>query len=313
MSLISIIVPMYNEKEIASYSMEKLIEIGNGLDEEYEIVVINDGSNDETDAIIESFAAENEKIKLISFSRNFGHQMAISAGLDFASGDAVVIIDGDLQDPPELIPDMIDKWKEGWHVVYGKRRSRKGESWFKLITARLYYKILSKLIDIEIPENVGDFRLMDKMVVEEFRNLHERHRYVRGMVTWLGYRQTEILYDRVERIAGDTKYPFKKMIKFALDGIFSFSIVPLKVASYVGLLSTLIAIVYSIYLIIHRLLGYGAPGFASIIISILFFGGIQLFSIGILGQYVGRIYEEVKKRPNYIVEKSINFRSTDKK
>lgn len=313
MSLISIIVPMYNEKEIASYSMEKLIEIGNGLDEEYEIVVINDGSNDETDAIIESFAAENEKIKLISFSRNFGHQMAISAGLDFASGDAVIIIDGDLQDPPELIPDMIDKWKEGWHVVYGKRRSRKGESWFKLITARLYYKILSKLIDIEIPENVGDFRLMDKMVVEEFRNLHERHRYVRGMVTWLGYRQTEILYDRVERIAGDTKYPFKKMIKFALDGIFSFSIVPLKVASYVGLLSTLIAIVYSIYLIIHRLLGYGAPGFASIIISILFFGGIQLFSIGILGQYVGRIYEEVKKRPNYIVEKSINFRSTDKK
>ena len=215
MSLISIIIPMYNENEIASYSLEKLIEIGNRLDDEYEIIVINDGSNDETEAIIESFAAENEKIKLISFSRNFGHQMAISAGLDFASGDAVVIIDGDLQDPPELIPDMVDKWKEGWHVVYGKRRSRKGESWFKLITAKIYYKVLSKLIDIDIPENVGDFRLMDKMVVKEFRNLHERHRYVRGMVTWLGFRQTEILYDRVERIAGKTSreiYEIRNML-----------------------------------------------------------------------------------------------------
>jgi len=169
------------------------------------------------------------------------------------------------------------------------------------------------MIDIEIPEDVGDFRLMDKKVVNEFRNLRERHRYVRGMVTWLGFKQTEILYDRAERIAGDTKYPFKKMLRFALDGVFSFSIVPLKMASYLGLLSTMIAIVYSFYVIINRLLGYGFPGFASILFSVLFFGGIQLFTIGILGQYVGRIFEEVKKRPNYIVESSVNLKQKDNK
>ena len=303
---ISIIVPVYNEEEIIALTVDRLVEISSKWDEDFEILFIDDGSLDKTLTILHDYALKNKRIKVISFSKNFGHQMAFTAGLDYAKGDAVIAIDGDLQDPPEVMSQFIQKWKEGFHVVYGKRIKRKGETFFKLITANLYYRILEKISDTKIPRDVGDFRLMDKSVVEKLKNMPERHRFIRGMVSWVGFKQCAVEYERNERTGGQTKYPLKKMLRFAFDGIFSFSTVPLKFATQFGLFITLFSFLYIVYIIINRLLGYGFPGYASIIVSILFLGGIQLLSIGLLGQYIGRIFEEIKGRPLYIVEKTVN-------
>ena len=305
--LISIVVPVYNEEEIIGKTSSRLIETADGWEEDYEIIFVNDGSTDHTFQILEKISDNNTQIKVISFSRNFGHQMAFTAGLDYSKGDAIIVIDGDLQDPPEIMTQFIQKWTEGYKVVYGKRIKRKGETFFKLITANLFYRIMEKLSDTKIPRDVGDFRLMDRAVVEKIKNMRERHRFIRGMVSWVGFKQTFVEYVRDERVAGVTKYPFKKMLIFALDGIFSFSTIPLKAVTQLGFLVTGFTFIYITYIVVNRLLGYGVPGYASIIISVLFLGGVQLLSIGILGQYIGRIFEEIKDRPLYIVERTINI------
>lgn len=305
--LISIVVPVYNEEEIVRTTYSRLKEVAGKWEDNYEIIFVNDGSTDHTLRILEEISDNNSPIKVISFSRNFGHQMAFTAGLDYAKGGAVIVIDGDLQDPPEVMTELIQKWKEGYHVVYGKRIKRKGETFFKRITANIYYRLMEKLSDTKIPRDVGDFRLMDRSVVDKIKNMRERHRFIRGMVSWVGFKQTFVEYVRDERVAGETKYPFKKMLRFALDGIFSFSTVPLKIVTQLGFLITLLTFLYIVYIVMNRILGHGFPGYASIIVSILFLGGIQLLSIGLLGQYIGRTFEEIKSRPLYIVEKTINI------
>lgn len=305
--IISVVVPVFDEEELINHTINKLQSEISTWDYDYEIIYVNDGSTDNTLKLLINAAEKNSKLKIISFSKNFGHQMAFTAGLDYAKGDAVIVIDGDLQDPPRVMNHFIKRWEEGYDVVYGKRIKRKGETLFKLFTANLYYRFFEKLSDTKIPRDVGDFRLMDKSVVSKIKDMRERHRFIRGMVSWVGFKQCAVEYERDERIAGETKYPFKKMLIFALDGIFSFSTVPLKIITKIGFLITLFSFLYLIYIVINKILGYGIPGFASIIVSIVFLGGVQLISIGILGQYVGRTFEEIKGRPLYIVEKTINI------
>jgi len=305
--LISIVVPLFNEKETVKTTVSRLKEVAEEWIYNYEIILVDDGSNDGTLQILRKLSQNDKLLKIISFSRNFGHQMAFTAGLDYANGDAVIVIDGDLQDPPHVMNQFITKWEENYDVVYGKRIKRKGETFFKLYTSYLYYHLLDKLSDTKIPRNVGDFRLMDRSVVDKIKNMRERHRFIRGLVSWVGFKQCAVEYERDERFAGKTKYPFKKMLKFALDGIFSFSTFPLKFASQLGFLVTLFAFLYIIYIIVNKMLGYGFPGYASITVSILFLGGVQLLSIGVVGQYIGRIFEEIKDRPLYIVERTYNI------
>jgi dolichol-phosphate mannosyltransferase len=276
---------------------------------DYEIVLINDGSRDETLYIAKQLCETDKQIKLISFSRNFGHQIAITAGMDKASGQIVVIIDADLQDPPEVIVEMINKWREGYQVVYGVRKQRKGENFFKLLTAALFYRILRSMTPLEIPVDTGDFRLMDRRVVEQLRHMRERSRFVRGMVSWVGFRQTKVEYIRDTRVAGETKYPFKKMMKFAIDGILSFSQLPLKLSSAFGFFCSVISFVMLVYGVVAK---YFYPetvivGWTSIFVASLFLGGVQLIAIGILGEYLGRIYEEIKGRPLYVIDEQINL------
>jgi glycosyltransferase involved in cell wall biosynthesis len=245
----------------------------------------------------------------LGFSRNFGHQIAITAGMDFSSGQCVVAIDGDLQDPPELIPDMIQKWKEGYDVVYGKRVSRKGESFFKKFTAAMFYRFLSSMTDVNIPVDTGDFRLIDRKVCDALKLVNERNRYIRGLVSWLGFKQTAIEFERDERFAGETKYPFKKMLKLALDGITTFSYKPLKLASYVGTFISIASFLYLIYVVAQRIFFPETvqPGWASTLAVSLFFNGITLLMLGIIGEYIGRIYDEAKNRPLYIIKETRNL------
>ena len=307
--LISVVVPMYSEEAVAEECCKRLTDIckANGL--RYELVFVNDGSTDRTLEILESLAKKDSHVKVISFSRNFGHQIAVSAGIDRARGDAVIIMDADLQDPPELIPDMINLWKQGYEVVYAKRKCREGETWFKLMTAKIFYRVLNKLSDTVIPEDTGDFRLMDRKVVEVFRNMPEKNRFVRGMVSWLGFRQIPIEYERKERFAGETKYPLKKMIRFAMDGMFSFSSKPVKFVEYAGLSCILIAFCIFAYYLSSTLAGrYGLPTlWASVAAIVIFLGGIQLLSAGVLGEYISRISDESKRRPLYIIEREVNM------
>ncbi len=305
--LISVIVPLYNEEEIVKTTASRLVAVTEQWEEDYEIIFINDGSSDRTLLHLNAIVSANLKLKVISFSRNFGHQMAFTAGLDYACGDAIIVIDGDLQDPPEVMNDFIAKWKEGYQVVYGRRAKRRGENLFKLATAAVFYRMLNKLVDIDIPKDVGDFRLMDRVVVDSLKQMPEKHRFIRGMVAWVGFKQSFVEYEREARIAGETKFPFKKMLKFALDGIFSFSTTPLKVSMVMGVLITSFSFLYMIYVVVMKLLGYGFPGYASLVVFILFLGGVQLISIGILGQYIGRTFEGVKDRPLYIVDQTINM------
>ena len=310
--LISIVVPMYFEEEVAQECYNRLTTVMNSNDYNYELVFVNDGSTDRTLEILEKIAMNDNRTKVVSFARNFGHQIAVTAGIDYAKGDAIVIIDADLQDPPEVIPELVNKWLEGYDVVYAKRKKRKGETWFKLLTAKYFYKFLNYMSDIDIPKDTGDFRLIDRKVAAVFRKMTERNRFVRGMFSWIGFSQTYIEYERDERFAGETKYPFKKMIKFASDGIIAFSSKPLKLVMTLGSASVLVSIIVLLYSILTRLFGHEVqPGWASIMVAITFFSGIQLLGLGIVGQYIARIYDESKNRPIYIVKDVYNLEAEE--
>jgi polyisoprenyl-phosphate glycosyltransferase len=307
MPTLSIVVPLYNEEGNVAPLVERIVAIVGRLEgsPSYEIVLVNDGSSDGTLARIRDELAHREHVVLVNLSRNFGHQIAASAGLDIAAGEAVVLMDGDLQDPPELITEFYAKWREGYDVVYAIRRTRKGESPFKLFTARLFYRTIKRLTKVSIPVDTGDFRLMSRRVVEALKRSPERHRFLRGMVSWVGYNQIGVTYDREERHSGSTKYPVTKMLRFAIDGITSFSDVPLRFAAYLGFASSAVAFIYALIVIGYKLFslhppGY-TPGWASTIVAVLFLGGVQLISLGILGEYIGRIYDEVKGRPLYLI------------
>ena len=306
--VISVVVPMYYEEGVAQECYRRLKKVMDDYNETYEFIFVNDGSTDKTMEILTHIAKEDSQVKVLNLSRNFGHQNAVTAGLDYATGDAIVIIDADLQDPPELIPDLIAKWRAGDEVVYAKRKQRTGETFFKLITAKYFYRFLNQMTEIEIPKDTGDFRLIDRKVAEVFKKMPERNRFIRGMITWVGFKQSFVEYNRDERFAGETKYPLKKMIKFALDGIFSFSSRPLKIINSIGLFAILIAIGISIYSVAARLLGFGNVqlGWASMMVAIAFFGGMQLVALGTIGAYIARIYDESKNRPIYIVTETLN-------
>lgn len=311
MKKVSVVIPMYNEEEVANKSYTKIKDILENLKQyEYEIIFVNDGSKDSTLSILQKIAKENEKVKVLSFSRNFGHQAAVTAGLQYVTGDAIVIMDADLQDPPELIPDMLKLWEEGNEVIYGKRKSREGESAFKLFTAKMFYKTLNALSDVEIPKDTGDFRLVDRKVVDTVNSLPEHNKFLRGLFSWVGYKQAPFEYERKERFAGETKYPLRKMLKLASDGIISFSTKPLKLVGALGMIS----IVISVILLIYALVSFAchspnlSAGWTSIMVAVTFFAGIQLMSIWIIAEYVGRIYDECKQRPQYIVDKKINIK-----
>lgn len=303
----SVVVPLYNEAANVGPLLERLsaaIE-GAGREYEHEIVLVNDGSSDGTLAAIRAAMTRRPKIVLVNLSRNFGHQLAATAGIEIASGDAVILMDGDLQDPPELISAFLSKWRQGFDVVYAVRRTRKGESQFKLWTARAFYRIIQRLTNVSIPLDTGDFRLMSRRAVEAVRRLPERHRFLRGMVSWVGFNQVALEYDRDVRYSGRTKYPLPKMLRFAMDGITSFSDVPLRFASYFGFTVSAIAFVYAVLVIAFKLFSLRppayTPGWASTIVAVLFLGGVQLISLGILGEYLGRVYDEVKGRPLYLI------------
>ena len=307
--LLSVIVPMYNEEEVIPETYNRLKKVLDGLGESYEIIFINDGSKDRTREMLIDLCEKDKTVKLIDFARNFGHQVAITAGMDYAAGQCMVIIDGDLQDPPELIPDMLKLWRQGYDVVYGKRKARQGETFFKKFTAKVFYRVLRALTDINIPVDTGDFRLIDRRVSEALKQLPERNRYVRGLMSWVGFRQTAIEFERSERFAGETKYPLKKMIKLAMDGIMSFSYKPLKFASWIGSILSVLSFIYLVVVLIQRLIFPHSTqsGWASLIAVSLFFNGITLLMLGIIGEYIGRIYDEAKGRPLYILSELKNM------
>lgn len=311
MKLISIIVPCYNEQEVFSETYARLTETFAALDASrysYEIIFVNDGSRDNTMLQIQDAVARDSRVKGINFSRNFGHQIAITAGLDNCKGDAAVVIDADLQDPPQVILEMIQKWEEGYDVVFGKRRERAGESAFKLLTAKWFYRFINRLSDVDIPLDTGDFRLMDRKALDQFLSMREVYRFVRGMVAWIGFRQTFVEYDRESRFAGETKYPLKKMMRLASDAILSFSNTPLKVATLIGFLTSIGAFIGILYALYMRLVAeIFVEGWTLLMISVLMIGGIILLVLGIIGEYVGRIYGEIKRRPLYIISDKFGF------
>ena len=311
--MISVVVPLYNEEEVLNETYRRLSSVMASLEEPHELIFVNDGSRDKTAEIASALCEKDEHVRLISFSRNFGHQVAITAGMDYASGDAVILIDADLQDPPEIIPEMVKKWKEGYHVVYGKRIKRHGETAFKKFTAKIYYRFLKRMTDVSIPCDTGDFRLMDRKVCDAMKKLGEKNRYVRGLVSWVGFRQYALPYVREERFAGKTKYPLKKMLRLASDGITSFSNKPLKLATYTGFFLSGLSFLYLIVVLGQKIFGYPtAWGWASILAVQLFFNGVMLIMLGIIGTYIGRIYEESKGRPLYIVEEETGFKKENR-
>ncbi|WML34809.1 glycosyltransferase family 2 protein [Clostridium sp. OS1-26] len=310
----SVIVPLYNEELVISESYKRLKKVMDCAEDNYEIIFVNDGSKDKTRDKVEEICKNDEKIKLINFSRNFGHQAAITAGMDLALGDAVIVIDADLQDPPEVILKMIEKWKEGYEVVYGKRIKREGETLFKKIIAKLFYRVLKSMTTVNIPVDTGDFRLIDRKVCDALIALPEKNRYVRGLVSWVGYKQTSVEFVRQERFAGETKYPLKKMMKLAFDGITSFSYKPLVVAGYFGGLTFLIGVIVTIVVIIRDMINRTEIiNFGLILAMNVMMFGMTLGSIGIMGQYIGRIFDESKGRPIYIIDSTTNYKRVDKK
>ncbi|HXF84902.1 MAG TPA: glycosyltransferase family 2 protein [Anaerolineales bacterium] len=301
----SIVAPIYNEYENIPELYRRVKEVMTSTGEPWELLLVDDGSTDGSTELIRELAKQDEHVRPVIFARNFGHQLAVTAGLDYSRGDAVVIIDADLQDPPELIPQMAEKWKEGYEVVYAVRAEREGESWFKLWTASLFYRIIYRITDVKIPLDAGDFRLMDRKVVSVMNTMRERHRFLRGMSAWVGFKQIGIEYKRAARKAGETKYPFRKMFRLALNAITSFSYFPLQVATFFGFFSAGIAILAIPVVIYLRASGSQAFfGQATTLIAVLFLGGVQLISLGILGEYIGRLYDEAKGRPLYIVREA---------
>jgi glycosyltransferase involved in cell wall biosynthesis len=309
-ALLSIIVPVFNEQESIAETVRRLLALQQKLLSELdvELVFVDDGSKDGSLLLLRSIAEQFPCVKVISFSRNFGHQIAITAGIDLCTGDYVAVIDADLQDPPELIEDMYRLALSGFDVVYGKRRSRAGETVFKKITAAAFYRILSYMCEIDIPSNTGDFRMMTRRVVDAFKQLRERHRFVRGMVPWVGFKSTPLEYDRVERFAGETKYPLRKMLAFAANAIFSFSRKPLTLASKLGFITILAGMVWGAYILYLKIFtNIPVPGLAAVLITIMVFSGVQILLIGMVGEYIARIFEEVKNRPLYFVAEKINL------
>lgn len=311
--LISVLVPCYNEEDVIKETYSRLYKVCEENSYDYEIIFINDGSRDLTLELLSAMAKENERVKVLSFSRNFGHQAAVSAGLKYCSGDVAIIIDADLQDPPELFPDMLKVYKEEKaNVVYAVRKSRAKESFFKKFTAKMFYRMVNFLSDVSFPVDTGDFRLVDRKVINTFNNLKEKNRYIRGIMSWIGFRQVPIYYDRSARFSGETKYTFSKMLKLALTGIFYFSTKPLRMASSLGIFSILISLGLLVYTIFSKIMGIDTVrGWSSTLITIIFFGGVQLFMIGILGEYIGNIFEEIKGRPEFILERSLNIETND--
>jgi glycosyltransferase involved in cell wall biosynthesis len=313
MKKISVIVPCFNEEEVLNASMQRLVAMTQNLPSyAFEIILVNDGSKDKTALLIKEECAKsygiNLDIKGINLSRNFGHQLAITAGLDHCVGDAAVVIDADLQDPPEIIPQMIAKWEEGFDVIYGKRNEREGESWFKLQTAKWFYRLINKLSDTEIPLDTGDFRLMDRQALNEFLEMRELYRFVRGMVSWIGFNQTYIVYDRDPRFAGQTKYPLKRMIRLATDAILSFSTVPLRIATISGFIVSIGALSGILLILANRLFTNNwVEGWTFLMVTLLLLGGMILSVLGIIGSYLGRIYGEAKKRPLYIIKDKFGY------
>ena len=309
--IISLVIPIYFEEELIPELHKRLQQLILDLDPIYnfEIIFVNDGSTDKSLQLLRQICSFDSLYKLINLSRNFGHQLAITAGIDHATGDAVIVMDGDLQDPPEFIPTLLEKWSEGYQVVYAIRESRNGESFLKKITANLFYRLLDKLTDIEIPRNVGDFRIMDRCVVNELLRLRESSRYIRGLVSWIGFSQCGVTYRRDARYAGKTKYSLSKMFKLAADGIINFSEKPLYLASYIGFFISLISLIWGISIFYNYFLGNftGVLGWSSIMVSILFIGGLQIAFIGLIGLYLGRTYGEVRNRPLYIISDKIGF------
>jgi len=284
--------------------LRRIYEIANNLEGRptYEVVLVNDGSKDRTLELAHAALARYAHLVIVSLSRNFGHQIAATAGLDTARGEAVVLMDGDLQDPPELIADFMQKWREGYDVVYATRKSRKGESPFKLLTARVFYRVIKRLTNVSIPVDTGDFRLMSRRVVDALGQTREKNRFLRGLVSWIGFNQIGVEYVRDERFSGTTKYPFSKMLRFAIDGITSFSEIPLRFSTYFGFIVSGFAFAYAIIVLAMKIAGMDfTPGYPSTLVAILFLGGVQLITIGILGEYVGRVYDEIKARPLYLV------------
>lgn len=301
----SIIAPIYNEIDNLPELYRRVKEVMDSSGEPWELILVDDGSTDGSTDKIRELAKADKTVRPVIFARNFGHQVAITAGWDYARGDAVVIIDADLQDPPEVILDLAEKWKEGYEVVYATRGEREGESWFKLWTASLFYRIIYRITDVKIPVDTGDFRLMDRKVVDVLKHMKERHRFPRGMSAWVGFRQIGVTYKRAARRSGVTKYPFKKMLRLAINAVTGFSYFPLQVATYFGFISAGIAILAIPVVIYMRMTGSGAFfGQATTLIAVLFLGGVQLISLGILGEYIGRLYDEAKGRPLYIVREA---------
>jgi glycosyltransferase involved in cell wall biosynthesis len=308
MTEISIVVPLHNEEANIEHFFSRFEDLLKKLDVTYEIVCVNDGSTDGTLEALRKHQEKDPHIRLIDLSRNFGKEVALTAGLDHCCGAVVIPIDADLQDPPELIPEMIAKWREGYDMVYATRRSRHGESAVKRTTANLFYRLLGRISEVEIPRNTGDFRLMDRRVVDALRLMPERNRFMKGLFAWVGFKQTAIYYDRDPRLAGETSWNYIRLWRLAVDGITSFSAAPLKVWSYLGLALSLTALIYAAYLVIRVLVqGIDVPGYASMMVVILFMGGMQLITLGIIGEYLSRIFTEVKGRPLYLIREMRGF------
>ena len=299
----SVIAPIFNESGNIQELYNRISKVLDLSGEAWELIMVDDGSTDDSADLIRNYASKDPRIKPVIFARNFGHQIAVTAGLDYSLGDAVVIIDSDLQDPPEVILDLISKWKEGYQVVYAVREEREGESWFKLFTASAFYRLISSITDVKIPLDAGDFRLLDRMVVTVLNQMRERHRFLRGMSSWVGFRQTGVAYKRAARQVGETKYPFRKMFRLGINAVTSFSYFPLQLATYIGFIAAGLSILAIPVVIAIRLWGTQTPllGQATTLIAVLFLGGAQLISLGILGEYIGRLYDEAKGRPLYIV------------
>ncbi len=312
--LYSVVVPMYNEELVIMETYKRISEVMMKVDGDYEIILVNDGSQDSTEKIAKEICLLDPKVKFLNFSRNFGHQLAVTAGMDYSKGDGVILIDADLQDPPELMLDMIDKYNEGYDIVYAIRKKRKGETFLKKATAKLFYKFLRKMTEVEIPADVGDFRLISRPVCDSLLQIRERNRFIRGLVSWTGYKSIGIEYVRESRFAGESKYPLRKMIQFSKDGITSFSAKPLRLSSFAGFILAMLGFLYAIYVIIGKFLyNNSIEGWTTLIVLLMIISGFNLISIGILGEYIARIYDEAKARPLYIIKEFINIEEVEKK